>query len=48
MSDQTDPVVAELRLLREQQWSMHLAVIAKIGETNSRLDETNSRLDETN
>ncbi|MBI2375679.1 MAG: hypothetical protein HYV07_16910 [Deltaproteobacteria bacterium] len=45
MSDQTDPVVAELRLLREQQWSMHSAVIAKIGETNSRLEHLEAAVD---
>ncbi|MBI2378310.1 MAG: hypothetical protein HYV07_30200 [Deltaproteobacteria bacterium] len=45
MSDDLDAVVAELRLTREQQWSMHGVLIAKIGETNSRLESIEGRLE---
>ncbi|MBI2375778.1 MAG: hypothetical protein HYV07_17410 [Deltaproteobacteria bacterium] len=49
MLEDVDPLIAELRLLREQQWSMHNALVGKIGETSSRLEgligETSSRLE---
>lgn len=45
--DSDDPVVNELRLLREQQWTMHRAVVARLDGLTERADQTNARLDQT-
>ncbi len=44
--DEAGAVVRELKLLREQQWSMHRALVAEISTTNERLDKTRTELGE--
>lgn len=48
MAEDDTAVVQELRLMREQQWSMHRALVERIDQTNARLDQTNACLDQTN
>lgn len=48
MAEDDSAVVQELRLMREQQWSMHRALVERIDQTNARLDQTNACLGQTN
>lgn len=44
MVEDETTVVQELRLMREQQWTMHRALVERIDQTNARLDQTNDKL----
>lgn len=44
MAEDETTVVQELRLMREQQWTMHRALVERIDQTNARLDQTNDKL----
>ena len=48
MAEDETTVVQELRLMREQQWTMHRALVERIDQTNARLDQTNACLGQTN